>query len=153
MNYVNGSELAGKKFIRLENGDLREVKEKFFPMLKECYYYLNSFGEIEIAMNHETIHDKWILKHQPVFRTKEDCEDYRQFLEMLDKYTFDPDWDNDDQERWAICFNHEYNKLYFNDCCSVQCQGDYFESKEKAEEFIEAVSQDRVKRYMFDVWE
>lgn len=153
MNYVNGSELAGKRFVKLENGDLREVKEKFIPAIGESYHFINELGFIGCITNQNTEADRWAIKHHLVFRTKEECEDYRQFLEMLDKYTFDPDWDNDDQERWAICFNHEYNKLYFNDCCSVQCQGDYFESKEKAEEFIEAVSQDRVKRYMFDVWE
>lgn len=36
MEYINGSELANKRFIKLENGDLREVpKGKFVPEVGE----------------------------------------------------------------------------------------------------------------------
>lgn len=153
MNYINGSELAGKRFVKLENGDLREVKEKFIPAIGESYHFINELGFIGCITNQNTEADRWAIKHHLVFRTEEECKDYRQFLKTLDEYTFEPDWDNGNQEKWAICFEHESYKISIDQYFFDQYQGNYFESEEKAKAFIKEVGEDRVKRYMFDVWE
>lgn len=153
MNYINGSELANKRFIQLENGDLGEVlKGKFIPNDGEQYYFLNIGGSVRATYNNSSA-DKWTIKHNLVFRTYEECEDYKRFLEVLDEYSFDPNWDDAKQKKWAPSFSHSAHKIFLLSANTLQYSGAYFESKEKGEAFFSKVGEEAVKRYMFDVWE
>lgn len=154
MNYINGSELANKRFIKLENGDLREVpKGKFIPQQGEGYYFLNVSGYIDHCKNDGGYSSEWILKHHPVFRTEYECFEYRGFLETLDEYIFEPDWRDDKYEKWYLYFDSVEGCVDTNYTFATKRQGAHFRSKEKAESFIAAVGEDAVKRYMFDIWE
>lgn len=153
MNYINGSELAGKRFVKLENGDLREVKGKFIPVIGEDYYCLSAFGSVSPFTNADGEMDKWVIKHNLVFRTVEECENYRRFLETLDKHTFEPDWNNRDQDKWCLYYDHYDNTIHTGCCSHVQYALPYFTSEEKAEAFIAEVGEGAVKCFMFDVWE
>lgn len=153
MEYINGSELANKRFIQLENGDLREApKGKFVPEIGERYYCLECFGNVRCLKNEGKDEDKWLLKHNLVFSTYEECEDYKHFLEVLDEYTFEPDWEDPSQEKWAICFNRMGHRIDWLRLCSVQYRCPCFESYEKAMAFIDAVGTEAVERYMLDYW-
>lgn len=101
MNYIDGNTLAGKRFKMLENGDLWEVKRgKFVPEDGEGYWFINEFGMVHhISWSGDgDSADRWIAKHSHIFATREDCEEYKRFLEALDEYTFKPDWSNPDQK-------------------------------------------------------
>lgn len=152
MNYINGSELTNKRFIQLENGDLREVKERYIPEVGEVYYCLYPSGGVAKRTYQGILTDIWILKHNHVFRTYEECEDYKKFLKTLDEYTFEPDWNNQEQEKWFLRFNLNNHRLYFICFYATQCCGACFDSKEKGEAFVEAVGSEAVERYMFDYW-
>lgn len=153
MNYINGSELANKRFIQLENGDYREVlKGKFIPNDGEQYYFLNIGGSVRATYNDSSA-DKWTIKHNLVFRTYEECEDYKKFLELLDEYSFKPNWDDLAQAKWLPCFVHSGRDIYFTIVYVEQYAGVFFESEEKGRAFVEKVGKEAVKRYMFDVWE
>ena len=154
MKYINGSELVNKRFVRLDNGDLREVQKGIFvPNNGETYYYLKTNGEV-VAAAYRDRHpsNKWIVKHHLVFKTQEECEDYRHFLETLDQYTFEPDWSDEEQEKWFLGFNHCDHKLVFIPCYYMQPQCVCFQSKERGEAFVDAVGEEAVERYMFDYW-
>ncbi len=152
MEYINGSELAEKRFIKLENGDLREVQGKYVPEHGETYYCLNDNVIVE-GKNRSSRIDQWRLKHNLVFRTYEECEDYKKFLELLDEYSFKPNWDDLAQAKWLPCFVHSGRDIYFTIVYVEQYAGVFFESKEKGRAFVEKVGKEAVKRYMFDVWE
>lgn len=151
MSYINGSELANKRFIQLENGDLREVQGKFIPEIGE-YYYLNILGDVRKLYNHGASLDKWVIGHSLVFATEKDCEDYKHFLEMLDEYTFEPNWDDPKQERWTMRFDHVEHRIEWLRLYAVQYHGFCFNSKKRGEAFVEKVGEKAVKRYMFDYW-
>lgn len=153
MNYINGSELANKRFIQLKNGDLREVQGKYVPKYNELYYYLGNCGRIASYYNRDNSVDEWILKHNLVFRTEDECKDYKKFLETLDKYTFEPNWGDPSQAKWLLCFDHEDHCIGFATKHSQQDQNPCFKSYEKAVAFVDAVGIEAVKCYMFDVWE
>lgn len=153
MEYINGSELANKRFIQLENGDLREVQGKYVPKYNEPYYYLGNCGRISFYYNRDNSVDEWILKHNLVFRTEEECKDYKKLLETLDEYTFEPDWNDEEQEKWYLEFNHRDCELMFILCYYMRPQCVCFQSKERGEAFVEKVGEEAVKRYMFDIWE
>lgn len=152
MNYINGSELADKRFIRLENGDLREVKERYIPEVGEVYYCLYPSGGVAKRTYQGILTDIWFLKHNHVFRTYEECEDYKHFLETLDEYTFEPNWDDPKQKKWLLCFDHKDHHIGFATHYSLQYHSPCFESYEKAMAFIDAVGAEAVERYMFDYW-
>ena len=154
MNYINGSELANKRFIKLENGDYREVlKGKFIPKDGEQYYFLNIYGYINLATyDSYNSRDKWVMKHNPVFRTEEECHEYKCFLETLDEYSFKPNWDDPNQERWMICFNHVEHRIEWFRLYAMQYHSSCFKSKERGEAFVEAVGEEAVERYMFNYW-
>lgn len=152
MNYINGSELTNKRFIQLENGDYREVlKGKFIPNDGEQYYFLNIGGSVRATYNDSSA-DKWTIKHNLVFRTYEECEDYKKFLELLDEYSFKPNWDDPNQERWMICFNHVEHRIEWFRLYAMQYHSSCFKSKERGEAFVDAVGEEAVERYMFDYW-
>lgn len=155
MNYINGSELANKRFIQLENSDLREAQTggKYIPQCGETYYYLRTNGSISDYESNDDSIDRWILKHHHVFRTRKECEDYRHFLKVLDEYTFEPNWGDPSQAKWLLCFDHEDHCIGFATKHSQQDQNPCFKSYEKAVAFVDAVGIEAVKRYMFDVWE
>lgn len=154
MNYINDSELANKRFIKLENSDLREAQGKYVPKNGEIYFFVDIDGSIM----HDTYSrfsnvDRWILRHTLVFRTREECEEYRDFLDLLDEYTFEPSWDDPVQERWMMCFNHVEHRIEWLRLYAVQYHSFCFDSKEKGEAFVNAVGTDVVEKYMFDYWE
>ena len=154
MSYISGSELIGKRFIKLENGDLREVSTAhFIPAKGEIFFYLNAHGKIKNQWNNNLEETKWFLQHHHVFRTRKECEDYRHFLKVLDEYTFEPDWNDPKQKKWAPSFSHSAHKIFLLSANTLQYSGAYFESKEKGEAFFSKVGEEAVKRYMFDIWE
>lgn len=154
MNYINGSELANRRFIQLENGDLREVSTAhFIPAKGEIFFYLNAHGKIKNQWNNNLEETKWFLQHHPVFRTEEECEDYKKFLELLDEYSFKPNWDDAKQKKWSISYTHGDKCIAYCYAHYIQHIGSCFESEEKARAFVKAVGEQAVKRYMFDVWE
>lgn len=155
MEYINGSELAEKRFIKLENSDLRDVQTggKFIPQCGETYYYLRTNGSISDYESNDDSIDRWILKHHHVFRTRKECEVYRHFLKVLDEYTFEPDWNDPKQKKWAPSFSHSAHKIFLLSANTLQYSGAYFESKEKGEAFFSKVGEEAVKHYMFDIWE
>ena len=151
MEYINGSELANRRFIQLENGDLREVQGKYVPEHGETYYCLND-NAIVGCENRSSRIDQWRLKHNLVFRTYEECEDYKRFLEVLDEYSFDPNWDDAKQKKWSISYTHGDKCIAYYYAHYIQYIGSCFESEENARAFVKAVGEEAVKRYMFDVW-
>lgn len=155
MNYINGSELANKRFIRLENGDLREAQKGIFvPNNGETYYYLKTNGEVVVATYRDRHHsNRRIVKHHLVFKTKEECEDYKEFLETLDEYTFEPNWDDESQEKWYLRFDHNDDELSLVCRHNMQHQGVCFQSEEKGLDFVKAVGKEAVKCYIFNFWE
>lgn len=153
MNYINGSELAEKRFIKLENGDLREVSTAhFIPAKGEIFFYLTAHGKIKNQWNNNLEETKWFLQHNPVFRCKEDCEEYKHFLETLGKYTFEPDWNNKEQDKWKLYFSHECLGISLGFSHVIQSQGVFFESEEKVKAFVDKVGKEAIERFMFDYW-
>jgi len=154
MNIIYGKDLAGKKFERLENGDLREVQTgKFVPKVGEIYYYLNTDGYVKETYHDDAPSDYRILKHHLVFRTSVECEEYKHYLEVLNKYTFEPDWNDWKQEKWFIFYNCMMKSIDCDYTLHWRYRDYFFVSCEMVKAFVDEVGEDAVKRFMFDIWE
>lgn len=133
-------------------GELEHTK-KYIPKSNEEYYYLSEYGIARRTHYDCSSDSKWIIGHQPVFRTPNDCRIYKRYLDLLDEYTFEPDWNDDGQQKHYICYSHNKSALEVDYYWGLQTGMYNFESEEKAREFIGKVGEQNVKRFMFDMWE
>lgn len=156
MKKIKGEELAGKELEVLEDGTLRLIKKpmKFIPSTGEEYWYVHNLGGIERTLNDGADEDYWLMRQQLVFKTKEECEEYRSFLDLLDEYKFEPDWHNSKQDKYYLLYNNQFNAINIGTINVINIQGVfYFKSRTDAQEFIDKVGKDNIKRFMFDMWE
>lgn len=152
-------DLANKEFEVTPDGFLKvvEKKGKFVQKVEETYWYVRSNGDVDYYnfINDEI--DKYLLNHHPVFRTEEKAYEYKDYLELLDKYKYnfsDEEWRDDKTRKWYIWLNTDGGSLNINfNYINKHPNCIYFRTKENADNFIKEVGEENVKRFMFDVWE
>lgn len=126
-------------------------KGRYIPKLLDTYYYVSDLGNILGTTNNEDESDSYIFEHNLVFRTKEEAEDYRWFLEQADKYKKEFVYG---ERNHCIEFYHDLKELIFGYYTSIRSQGTtYFGSKENIEEFRNIVGDERIKKYFFGAFE
>ena len=141
----------------LLSGDVQVEKlspipsEKFIKKKKEKYWFVTCFNEVVSNNFIGVIGEKYLFEHTLVFKTKEQAEDYKWFLDKVDEYKkpFEPEAYNH-----FFYHNHKDGKVYRDYNVSCQSQGIiYFGDKENINKFLEEVGKERIKKYMFDIWE
>ncbi len=128
-------------------------KSKFVPQCGDRYFFIDAGGTIKNYAYCDDNVDEWILKHHHVFRSYDECKEYKHYLEVLDEYTFKPDWDDRTQGKWHPYFDHDEKRICLKLARYFQYQGKCFESFDKGIGFIKKVGENAVKRFMFDYWE
>lgn len=94
-----------------------------------------------------------------MFLTIEDAEFAKERLKViaeLKKYAkefSDEEWTNPSIEKHYIIFDYTYHLVEISYVLYSKSDNIYFESKEKAQEAIEAVGEDRIKKYYLGVKE
>lgn len=125
-------------------------KGRYIPKYGEYYWCIPTFGGISWK-TYEDEFDEFVIKHNLVFRTKEEAEDYRWFLEQVDKYKKEFVYG---ERNHCIEFYHDLKELIFGYYTSIRSQGTtYFGSKENIEEFRNIVGDERIKKYFFGAFE
>lgn len=156
MRTIKGEELVGKELEVLDDGTLRLIEKKFkkfIPDIGENYWYLN-YGEVIIERNDDADRDNWIINHQLVFRTDKECEEYKEFLKLLDEYKCDLDWEDDNKSKYYLYYDKSNDYLDIDSNSTCQTQGAfYFKCESDIDCFIKRAGEDNIKRFMFDVWE
>lgn len=163
MNKVTVNYKGKKVEIELTEEQVREIEktikvEKFIPTNDQrCYFvYKNTNNQYiidytEYAVDYGT--DCAIIQNLPVFRTEAEAEVYKHYLEALDRYTFEPDWE-DTEFVCIIEYSYLNKKLYVDEIKVVSVgKVPYFVTPARAQQFINEVGKDNVKRFMFDIWE
>lgn len=123
---------------------------KYQPKDKDPYWYIAEGGNIVMTLNYGSESDEWIFDTHHVFRCERHVKDYKAFL--LDVALFSQPF-KISYSNYYIYYNHDNKKLYKASNRYYQNQGTiYFGDEENLEKFIEEVGEDRIKKYMFDVW-
>ena len=123
------------------------------------YYCLDAIGEAWQSIWDDEKKDKNRLSIGNVFLTKKDAEFAIERLEViaeLKKYAkefSDEEWPNPSIVKHYIIFDYEDHVINIGYVCFTKVSDIYFESKGKAQEAIEAVGEDRVKKYYLGVKE
>lgn len=158
MEIIEGKDLVNKKFILTDDGLLKEYKPqgRFIPKPNNKYWFIDNMGDVVYTSHCNREKDYYAIAHNLVFRTKEECEDYKWFLDMLDNYKSNftkEDWENDNIPKYYMCYSHILKKISCSDIRLIQRDNCVHFTEENIEKFIETVGEDRIKKYLFDVWE
>lgn len=122
---------------------------RYIPRKGEYYWFIGICGGI-IENRYNTEQDEYVIKHNLVFETEEEAEDYKWFLNQVDKYK---------KEFVEGDVNHYFYYNFINKKIGISWDDDikgnkfYFGNKENIEEFRSVVGDDRIKKYMFKVYE
>ena len=156
---ISGKDLADKTFEVIEDGLLKIVEEtgkKFIPKKDELYYYISTYGNVLVSKNNSPS-DEWLFKREFVFKSFEEAVEYKNYLEILDKYKHDfsiEDWKNDRINKWYLEMDVITGDIFVATACtSFKCAPCYFTMREYAEDFIEEAGEKNVRKFMFDIWE
>lgn len=139
--------------------NIEQHKERFIPKTNDKFFFVyKPKGENEyfIACNTFTNYamDFCIIQNTFVFATEEDAEEYKQYLEMVDKYSYNPEWYDFNEVKFSLYYCFDTDDIHVFESENSK-DGDivYFPNENCAEEFIFMVGTDKIKRFMFNVWE
>ena len=131
-----------------------QQEQEFFPEIGEYYFYINDTGDIyrtEYAPPYNDDDYECRKDIGNIFRTRDEACFAVEKLKVeaeLRKFSRPFVWG---EENW-ILYMSAYRNIFLGYENDEVCQGViYFESEEKAEEAIEAVGEERIKKYIFGI--
>lgn len=140
---------------KLQKYEEPKEEEKSWPQLADKYYTI--CGDMVVS-NYLWDNDMWDIRRASIgniFRTKEEAEFAVERLKVLAEMRkfaepFDAEWDYNTYH-YYIYYDCEHECLDVYQNALMRCGELYFESKKKARECIEAVGEDRIKKYYLGV--
>ena len=122
------------------------------PKKGEEYYRINNYGVISATVN-ESEMDDYYFEHNLAFRTKTEAEDYKWFLDKVDEYKKPFDF-SDIFNNYYLYYDYGIKAVGYSSTLYYQVQGVvYFGDEDNIVYFIEEVGEDRIKKYMFGIYE
>ena len=145
-----------------DDWEIVEEKKKYWtPKEKEKYFYIEDCMGVSDDRNVQAPIDYCRFNIGNCFKTKEEAEHMIEKLKVineLQKFAYENneekiDWKNFNQCKYKIFYDAEDEDLYVD--YSIQCESEpfniYFTSFKIAKRAIEAVGEDRIKKYYFNV--
>lgn len=156
--YINEKvEEFRKQLIEEMEKTTKEQEEDEFPKLGEDYWFLHTDGELDYEAWDNMSCDRLRLAIGNVFKTEEEAEfalDKLKVIAELKKFAEPKDTKWDGKERhYFIGWNYKMTGIEINYIYTYKQNIIHFESEEKAKEAIEAVGEDRIKKYYLEVEE
>lgn len=144
------------KLIQKSNGSKGKVWK---PEYDEWYFYVSGYGVIgsNVWINDYT--DNGYYEIGNCFKTKEEAEfalekvkvetELRRFAEENNEYEID--WKNRNQNKWFIYYNYVMKNIgvVYDTVLRTHCI--YFSSKEIAEQAIDYIGEERLKKYYLGI--
>ena len=130
------------------------IKEKWKPKKDEIFYFINTCGEI-----FKDVNNKFKIFTNNCFKTEEEAEFrleqikvYNELKNFADENNKEIDLNDCKVEKYIIEYDLENKVLYCDWYTTVKSIGQiYFSSRELAEQAIEKIGDDRIKKYLFGV--
>lgn len=154
---IDGKDLVNMQFIETKDGLLKryEKKGKFVPKVNQKYWFVGADGSIDNFIHNDDIYDRWCLKHNLVFETKEECEEYKNYLIALDKYSYDfsnEEWEDETIQKFVLYFHFGKKTFYYDYWFREKRDEIYFKSKDDIEAFRNEVDVEAIEKFMFGVY-
>ena len=130
-------------------------QEKEFPQEDDMFWFINTFGKPVWSTWGESITNRQLIEIGNMFRTKEQAEFEVEKLKVeaeLRKYS--RPFKEGENENWFILWGTYKKEVQIDWSRKLVRQGTiYFESRKKANEAVESVGEERIKKYIFGVEE
>lgn len=127
-------------------------KEQEFPKMGDIYWRIDDRGSVDNCMYNNYYTDNHRQAIGNFFKTEEQAEFAVEKLKVeaeLRKFSRPFEYGENCTEFY---YEHEFGRIMFLTLTASQTQGAiYFESKKKAEEAIDTVGEERIKKYIFEV--
>lgn len=138
--------------IKALKAEAQQVDE--FPQFGDDYWYITTTGKI-FTSNWDGFDFNFDLEVQEIgniFQTKEQAEFALEKLKVEAELRKLGKHFENGKSNIEFYYDHEFDGIMFNSMKSSQTQGAiYFESEEKAQQAIDAVGEQRIKKYIFGV--
>ena len=147
--------------IKVEEKKLNEflgIEKIWKPQICEKFWSVNALGDVAescwqtTSCTHEAL---WLMGN--VFKTKEEAEfaaEKRKVEVELQRYTDRHnkkiDWNNPCQNKYYFYYSYINKRIQITCDNVVQCGQVHFTSREIAEEAIQAIGENRLKKYYFE---
>ena len=133
-----------EKIEELKREYKKEKNGKWIPQLGEDFYYLSS-GLYVLCTSFQNIEaDRKILKYSKIFKTKEDAQEYADYLKARKEYSYEfskEEWENTNTNAiYKHYIFYDFNDKAFYIGSAEYCGRigtTYFKTGEKAQAFID----------------
>ena len=139
----------GKEIEKMEKG-------RWKPEETGKYWFLNSFGDA--GWTNWTIFygDKWRYISNNVFKTKEEAQEYRDYILARAEHIYEfanEEWENEDIKKYGIYYNYKNKELTIESVYLTKQIGELdFKTEEQAQEFINKYEK-QILKYEFNIEE
>lgn len=128
-----------------------ETSIRWEPSCYDTYYYIATDGTIGCSEWGNDEIDNWRYHNRKIFKTGEECKQYKKFIEDVNKYKWeftDEDWKHD---------NYKYFIFYDYDCDVIETCRDvsekaigcvYFKTEEDAQYIIDNYKEEILKGWL-----
>ena len=124
---------------------------KFVPEKDKRYWLVTPWGSVSDFINDLSNYYAYIINHNLVFKTCKECEDYKWFLDKVDEYKKPFECG---EFNYCLSYDVEDEKILSTwNSCRIGQGVIYFGKEDNINAFIKEVGEERIKKYMFDVWE
>lgn len=140
------------------NKQQEEPKRRWKPEIKEAYYCITGDGDIILAYWIDSACDRCRYKLRNVFKTYEEAkfalEKLKVLAELQEYADCDKEWIRDNTH-WNIGYETNNGRIEAHSYCCTKITpfNLYFSSEEQAQKAIDAIGEERLKKYYFCVTE
>lgn len=135
-----------KRNHRIKN---KQVNNKYKPKYNEFYYYVNSALNVLGYKNDEFETDRKVIKYNKVFETKEEAQEYADYLKARFEYSCEfsiKELKNYRLKKYTLYYD-SYKKIinidYHTSCININTI--FFKTEEIAQEFIDKYNKQILK--------
>ena len=150
MNLQEELKALKQRIAELEN---QAKEEQEFPQYGETYSYINTYGGVESDIWEGHFAERNMVKIGNFFKTEEEAELAVEKLKVeAELRKFSRPFKEGENENWFILWGTYKKEVQIDWSRKLVRQGTiYFESRKKANEAVESVGEERIKKYLFGV--
>lgn len=133
-----------------------EKSKKFIPKERETYYYINQMFKVCFTRNEMTVTDIEFLKYNKVFKTKEQAQEYADYLKARKEYSYEfskEEWENENMSKYGIYYDYDVEDIDVEIWGTCRNIGQiFFKTEAQAQAFIDKYKK-QILKFEFDIEE
>ena len=145
-----------EKIEELKREYKKEKNGKCIPQLGEDFYYLSS-GLYVLCTSFQNIEaDRKILKYSKIFKTKEDAQEYADYLKARKEYSYEfskEEWENENMSKYGIYYDYDVEDIDVEIWGTCRNIGQiFFKTEAQAQAFIDKYKK-QILKFEFEIEE